>query len=200
MVAERQVGSTPTNSSDDAIPPIDRGTNPTTMDGATIHGPRTILARVASGRPGAREAAKHRPLLRKQMPCAQKQLGPRSWLQADLTRNPLMSSDSAASAVIYGAVYIESPHVRRVWFEARSEDAARELCARWSFGYDGPSNAPKANPIEEAYHWKKACQVLGGISYKTLTRWVTLGKVERVSNCRRLMITRESVERGDWKR
>ncbi len=97
-------------------------------------------------------------------------------------------------------MFVDPPCIRRVWFEAVSEPAAREICGRWGLGFKGAANAPKATPLPEVYKEKQARELLGGVCRATLYRWITLGKVDRVPNFRHVLITRESIERGDWRR
>lgn len=103
---------------------------------------------------------------------------------------------------IYSAICVDEGEIRRVWFEAADPDLAHEFCRRKQFGFDAtvnafPSPAPTGEPVPaaEAYDGNTARRLLGGISVATLYRWLDEGKVDRVPNTRRLLVTRESLER-----
>lgn len=112
----------------------------------------------------------------------------------------------AASAVANGkdkpspyfsAVFIHDSQVRRMRFEAADIDEAKALAARWGAGVEGevnmdPSDAPE---VPAAYNLTKARQMLGGVSRSQIYVWLTLGQVERLPGTRRVLITRESIEK-----
>ncbi len=95
------------------------------------------------------------------------------------------------------AIYVKEGLSHKVWFEADSLDVARGLSAGWGVGLLGESEQPdyKPEPLPEAYNEKSARQMLGGISLATLYRWVATGKLYRVPDTRRLLVTRLSIER-----
>lgn len=82
-------------------------------------------------------------------------------------------------------------------FEAEDADEAREIAEAWGIGVEGETRevATVAAPVPEAFNEKTARQMLGGISRATLWREMALGRLERVPNTRRVLITRASIER-----
>lgn len=52
-----------------------------------------------------------------------------------------------------------------------------------------------ASPLPESYELDKARELLGGISRSTVYREIHNGLLERVPNTRRVLITRESIEK-----
>ena len=97
----------------------------------------------------------------------------------------------------FAAFYALKGTIRRVFLEAETEDEAREICFRWGAGLEGLAVRPEAKqePLPVAYDEKTARKLLGGISQATLYRWLATGKVERVPDTRRVLITRSSIER-----
>lgn len=102
----------------------------------------------------------------------------------------------------FSAVYAVNGGMRRVYLTALDEAEARQQCARWGVGLEGRSTLPESHhrPLPEAYDAKTACQLCGGISMDTLYRWLAVGRLERVDDHRHILVTRESIEQGDWKR
>jgi hypothetical protein len=100
----------------------------------------------------------------------------------------------------FSAVHVEAGQIRRLWFQAAGEPEARELCVKLGLGYDGPSSGPETHttPSPEAYDEKTTRQLLGGVSRSFLYRELVAGRLERVPNTRRLLITRSSIE--SWTR
>ncbi len=97
----------------------------------------------------------------------------------------------------FAAFYALNGTIRRVYFEAQDDEEARALCAQWGAGLEGPATRPetKTEPLPAAYDEKTARKLLGGISQATLYRWLAVGKLDRVADTRRLLITRSSIER-----
>jgi hypothetical protein len=105
-----------------------------------------------------------------------------------------MESILKPTLAMYAAVYAHRGTVRRVWLEAATEEEAMETCVRWNVGLEGLASRPKEEPAH-AYDEKTARRLLGGISRTTLYKELTLGRLERVSDTRKVLITRESLER-----
>lgn len=58
-----------------------------------------------------------------------------------------------------------------------------------------PQVTPQATPQVEHYPLATACQLLGGVSRSTIYRELHMGLLERVPHTRRVLITRDSIER-----
>jgi hypothetical protein len=88
--------------------------------------------------------------------------------------------------------------LRRIFFDAADEDDARLVAASCNAGLQGEALTPNPAPAEPpiAYDQRKARELLGGISRATLYNWVAVGKLERVPDTRRVLITRSSLERA----
>ena len=76
--------------------------------------------------------------------------------------------------------------------------AARQLAARWGVGIEGeaaafPDDSPA--PLPEAYDEKTARYLLGGISRTTLYAELATGRLKRMAGTRRVLVTRQSIER-----
>ena len=98
----------------------------------------------------------------------------------------------------YLAVYPEAGHLRRLWFEAPDETAARLFCARVGAGLQGEeSREPGVGPAT-CYDEETARRLLGNISPSTLYRELSVGNLERIPGIRKVLVTRESVEK--WRR
>jgi hypothetical protein len=98
---------------------------------------------------------------------------------------------------IFSAIRASNGCILRLWLEAINETDAREFCVRIGAGLEGESLAPesKQEPLAEAYDAKTARRLLGGISRSSLYKELILGNLERVTGTRRVLITRESLER-----
>lgn len=95
----------------------------------------------------------------------------------------------------YSAVIPFRGELRRVYFDAEDAEEARGLAMACNAGLEGPASRPEV-PLPVAYGLKEARELLGGISRATVYNWVALGKLERVAGTRRLLLTRESIERA----
>lgn len=84
--------------------------------------------------------------------------------------------------------------LRRIWFDAEDEEDARVVAQHCHAGLEGPGERPKAEQV--AYGLKEARELLGGVSRATIYNWVAIGRLERVPQTRRLLLTRESLERA----
>lgn len=108
----------------------------------------------------------------------------------DKTRNLVSSLPT------YTAVCVVDGGIRRMWFEAPGESEARDFARRCGAGLTGASLRPAdAEPLPEAYDEKTARTMLGGISRATLYRFLSAGKLDRVSGTRKVLVTRQSIER-----
>lgn len=104
---------------------------------------------------------------------------------------------SKTNLATHAAVFVANGEIRRLWFQAASEEEARAFCLQFNAGYEGLSRTPETEvkPAPEAYNATTARELLGGISESTLYRELSEGKLERVPDTRRLLITRASLER-----
>lgn len=98
----------------------------------------------------------------------------------------------------FSAVYIHDSQVRRLTFEATDLKEAQALAARWGAGVEGEVARGEAPELPVAYGMAKARQILGGVSRSQVYVWLTQGRLERLPGTRRVLITRESVEKF-WK-
>jgi hypothetical protein len=100
----------------------------------------------------------------------------------------------------YSAVYPVSGSLRRMFFEAATEQEARDFCARCGAGLEGPATQPALSPAEESEYAdeKTARRLLGGISRSTLYREIALGHLDRAPGIRKVLVTRQSIRR--WKK
>jgi hypothetical protein len=65
------------------------------------------------------------------------------------------------------------------------------------FGVQGetlPTDATAA-PMPDVYASKTASRLLGNVSRSTIYKWLTTGRLERIPESRKILITRKSVER-----
>ena len=115
-----------------------------------------------------------------------------------------MVKSTEASTRVWSALYIEDGDVRRLWFEAPSEEKARDFARRCGAGLEGASDRPDTTvPLPEAYDEVTTRKLLGGVrddgtpgvSRSFLYKELTLGRLERVPGTRRLLITRASIEK-----
>ena len=102
---------------------------------------------------------------------------------------------SAEPPAYFSAVYIHNSQVRRLKFEATDIEEAQALAARWGAGVEGEVERADAPPLPVAYGMTSARQVLGGVSRSQVYVWLTLGRLERLPGTRRVLITRESIEK-----
>jgi hypothetical protein len=101
--------------------------------------------------------------------------------------------------ISYQAIFVTNGMIRRVTFEAMNQEEAQQLAALWGCGLEGeakqPSKMPIAPTLPEAYEEPVARQLLGNISRTTLYRLLVRGKLERVKDTRKVLVTRRSIER-----
>lgn len=96
----------------------------------------------------------------------------------------------------FSAVYVSDTEIRRLTFEAKDEAEAKRLATKWGVGIEGETNHTETpTPLPEAYDQETARRLLGGISRTTLYAELCLGRLERVPDIRRVLITRRSLER-----
>jgi hypothetical protein len=98
----------------------------------------------------------------------------------------------------YAGVFVTDGEVRRVIYEAKDMDEAKQMATKWDIGIEGeatamPGDAPP--PLPEAYDAKTARYILGGISRTTLYAELATGRLERLPGTRRVLVTRRSIER-----
>lgn len=101
---------------------------------------------------------------------------------------------TAPSLATYSAVHVAHGAIRRVWFQAATEEEAKETCVRWNVGFEGLTERVEQEPAH-AYDEKTARRLLGGISRTSLYRELAMSRLERVSGTRKVLITRQSLER-----
>jgi hypothetical protein len=101
------------------------------------------------------------------------------------------------SVKTFSAIRAANGRLRRLWLEAADETEAHELCLRIDAGLEGEAQRPEsaAPLLPEAYDARTARRLLGGISRSSLYKELILGNLERVGGTRRVLITRESLER-----
>lgn len=99
----------------------------------------------------------------------------------------------------FSAIFIKNGNIRRITFEAPNLSEAQSLAAAMGCGLEGAISAPSINKPHEvqqkAYDEKTARQMLGGISRTTLYRLLLRGKLERVKDTRKVLVTHRSIER-----
>jgi len=97
----------------------------------------------------------------------------------------------------FSAIRPANGRLRRLWLEAADETEAHEFCLHIGAGLEGEAQRPEsvAAALPEAYDGKTARRLLGGISRSSLYKELILGNLERVAGTRRVLITRESLER-----
>lgn len=100
----------------------------------------------------------------------------------------------------YSAIYLVEASIRRIRFEASDPDEARRLATIWGFGLEGeapeeacPRQCDAAKP--EAFGVADSCRILGGICRTSLYRLLARGKLERLPETRKVLVTRRSIER-----
>jgi hypothetical protein len=94
----------------------------------------------------------------------------------------------------YSAVIPVDGELRRIFFDAADVDDARRTAIACNAGLEG--EARRSEPARIAYSLQEARELLGGVSRATVYNWVALGRLERVPNTRRLLVTRQSLERA----
>lgn len=94
-------------------------------------------------------------------------------------------------------MFVEQGQIRRLWFRATTEREGRAFCIKFNAGYEGMARSPEVEikPLPAAYDVKTSCALLGGISEATLYREIKDGKLDRLPDTRRVLVTRESLER-----
>lgn len=95
----------------------------------------------------------------------------------------------------FSAVFVHDGQVRRMTFDAADITEARSLAARWGVGVEGEVARGEIPELPVAYGMAKARQILGGVSRSQVYVWLTLRRLERLPGTRRVLITRESVEK-----
>jgi hypothetical protein len=87
-----------------------------------------------------------------------------------------------------------------MFFEAETEQEARDFAAKCGAGMEGPASQMPGlgGPVAENYDEKTARRLLGGLSRSTLYRELGRGKLERVPGVRKVLVTRRSLER--WRK
>ncbi len=96
----------------------------------------------------------------------------------------------------YSAVFVADGHVRRMTFQARDLAEATAMAARWGVGVEGLAvPAADAPPPPVAVPLKTARVMLGGVSRGQVYIWLTIGRLARMPDTRRVLITLESIDR-----
>lgn len=95
----------------------------------------------------------------------------------------------------FAAVIPFRGELRRVYFDAADAEEARGIAMACNAGLEGPAQRPEV-PAPVAFSLNEARELLGGVSRATIYNWVALGRLERVAGTRRLLLTRESIERA----
>ncbi len=98
----------------------------------------------------------------------------------------------------FSGIYVADGEIRRVILEARDITEARQLAAKWGIGIEGEAigfSGECPPPLPEAYNEKTARYLLGGISRTTLYAELATGRLKRLAGTRRVLVTRQSIER-----
>lgn len=98
----------------------------------------------------------------------------------------------------FSAVYILEGTTRRMTYQAADLAEATDLAAKWGVGVTGEAvqkGGEPEPPLPTAYSWREAARQLGGVSRSQIYTWLTLGRLSRLPDTRRVLITRESLER-----
>jgi hypothetical protein len=95
----------------------------------------------------------------------------------------------------FSAITPVAGEIRRIFFDAESHEEAVKIAAACNAGLEGEACRP-VTPVPVAFGVQEARELLGGISRATIYAWLALGRLERVPNTRRLLVTRESIERA----
>jgi hypothetical protein len=95
----------------------------------------------------------------------------------------------------YSAIMVREGTLRKVSYEAIDEVEAREIAKRWDIGFAGETAVEPTIKVAEpeAFSLEDAQRMLGGISRATIYRWLDIGRLQRVRDTRRVLITRRSV-------
>lgn len=107
-----------------------------------------------------------------------------------------MQADSTLKK--FSGIYVAAGEIRRVVYEAKDINEARQLAEKWSVGIEGEATAfpgESSAPLPEAYDEKTARYLLGGISRTTLYAELATGRLQRLAGTRRVLVTRRSIER-----
>lgn len=99
----------------------------------------------------------------------------------------------------FSAVYVADGTSRQMTFQAVDLEEAKALANRWSAGVTGEVIAlggeETKSILPQAYTWKEAARQLGGVSRSQIYNWLALGLLSRLPSTRRVLITRESLEK-----
>jgi hypothetical protein len=102
----------------------------------------------------------------------------------------------------YSAVHIApDASIRRISFEAATEEEARSFAVKYGFGFEGEAEPETSRPVSpdktqpEAYSSDEARRILGGISRKKLYALRATGKLEQLPDTRRVLVTRKSIQK-----
>lgn len=98
----------------------------------------------------------------------------------------------------FSGIYVADGEIRRIILEARDLAEAKQLAAKWGIGIEGEASAFSGGcppPLPEAYNEKTARYLLGGISRTTLYAELATGRLQRIPGTRRVLVTRQSIER-----
>ena len=109
-----------------------------------------------------------------------------------------LDSMNANSLPTFSAVYTAGGIIRSMTFQAVDLAEATNFAAKWGVGVTGEIVAHGGDaplPPPDAYPWPVAARQLGGVSRSQIYTWLTLGKLDRVPDTRRVLITRLSIER-----
>lgn len=107
-----------------------------------------------------------------------------------------MNADPALKK--FSGIYVAAGEIRRVVYEAKDLAEARQLAAKWGVGIEGEAATfpgESSPPLPEAYDEKTARYLLGGISRTTLYAELATGRLKRIAGTRRVLVTRQSIER-----
>lgn len=98
----------------------------------------------------------------------------------------------------FSGIYVADGEIRRVILEARDLAEAKLFGAKWGIGIEGEAagfSGECAPPLPVAYDEKTARYLLGGISRTTLYAELATGRLQRLAGTRRVLVTRQSIER-----
>ena len=101
----------------------------------------------------------------------------------------------------YAAIYVTGDAgIRRITFDAVSAEEAQAFAVRHGFGFEGEAVAEVSRPSilqkpqKEAYNSVDTRTKLGDISRKKLYALLVTGKLKRLPDTRRVMVTKKSIE------
>ncbi|HTH46789.1 MAG TPA: hypothetical protein VMB21_04710 [Candidatus Limnocylindria bacterium] len=100
----------------------------------------------------------------------------------------------------FEAIYLIDGSIRRIAFEAENTEEAQRLAAKLGFGLIGDAHEesilPQEQPVDpKAYDSTNARRLLGGISRTSLYRLLARGKLDRLPDTRKILVTRASIDR-----